>query len=87
MAAELDDASERIINYLNALDIAINVLFFQAFQNGAEQLLSRAWLIDPGETQANIAVTTKPGTENKGPWNGEYYVPVGNSTTGTTPVV
>ena len=29
VAAELDDSTERIINYLNARDIAINVLFFQ----------------------------------------------------------
>lgn len=77
VAAELDDSTERIITYLNARDIAINVLFFQVFQNGNEQLLSRAWLIDPGETQANVAVTTKPAGEKKEPWNGEYYVSFG----------
>lgn len=77
VAAELDSSTERIINYLNARDIAINVVFFQVFQHGDEQLLSRAWLIDPGETQANVAVSTK----NKGPkepWNGEYYVSFGD---------
>ena len=47
VAAELDDATERIIGYLNERDIAINVVFFQVFQHGNEQLLSRAWLIDP----------------------------------------
>ena len=46
VASELDAATERIIDYLNERDIAINVLFFQVFQNGADQLLSRAWLID-----------------------------------------
>jgi Endonuclease NucS len=47
VAAELDDASERIIRYLNDRAIPINVLFFQVFQHGTEQLLSRAWLIEP----------------------------------------
>ncbi len=76
VAAELDDATERIIQYLNDRDIAINVLFFQVFQHGADQLLSRAWLIDPGQTQANVATTTKRSGE-KEPWNGEYYVSFG----------
>lgn len=77
VAAELDDSTERIITYLNARDIAINVIFFQVFQNGSEQLLSRAWLIDPGETQANVATTTKVKGE-KEPWNGEFYVSFGD---------
>jgi hemin uptake protein HemP len=77
VAAELDAATERIIGYLNARDIAINAVFFQIFQNGDEQLLSRAWLIDPGETQANVASTTQTKGE-KEPWNGEYYVSFGD---------
>ncbi len=78
VAAELDDSTERIITYLNARDIAINVLFFQVFQHGADQLLSRAWLIDPGETQANVAATVKvKGEREREPWIGEYYVSFG----------
>lgn len=76
VAAELDDATERIIMYLNDRDIAINVLFFQVFQSGNEQLLSRAWMIDPTQTQANVTVTRKGGGE-KEPWNGEFYVSFG----------
>lgn len=76
VAAELDDSTERIINYLNDRDIAINVLFFQVFQHGTEQLLSRVWLIDPGETQANVAATIQNTGEHE-PWNGEYYVSFG----------
>ena len=79
VAAELDDATERIINYLNARNIAINAIFFQVFQQGNQQLLSRAWLIDPGVTQANAATTTKSKGE-KEPWNGEYYVSFGDMT-------
>ena len=77
VAAELDPSTERIIGYLNARDIAINAVFFQVFQHGGDQLLSRAWLIDPGETQANVASSTKAQGE-KEPWNGEYYVSFGD---------
>ncbi|NDY93379.1 endonuclease NucS domain-containing protein [Ideonella livida] len=79
VAAELDPSTERIIGYLNARDIAINVLFFQVFEHGADKLLSRAWLIDPGETQANmVATATVKG--DKEPWNGEFYVSFGDAT-------
>lgn len=77
VAAELDDSTERIIGYLNARDIAINAIFFQVFQHGNDKLLSRAWLIDPGETQANVATATRRAGE-KEPWNGEYYVSYGD---------
>lgn len=76
VAAALDDSTERIINYLNSRDIAINVVFFQVFQHGDEQLLSRAWLIDPGTTQVN-ATTSPVSNGEKEPWNGEYYVSFG----------
>jgi len=74
VAASLDASTERIIQYLSARDIPINVLFFQVFQNGAEQFLSRAWLIDPVMTQINAASGTTGQSE---PWNGEFYVSFG----------
>jgi hypothetical protein len=76
VAAELDNSTERIIGYLNARDIAINVIFFQVFQHDGGQVLSRAWLIDPGETQANVVTTTKTKGESE-PWNGEFYASFG----------
>lgn len=76
VASELDASTERIVNYLNVKDIAINVVFFQVFEHAGEQLLSRAWLIDPGETQANVAISSK-AKGDKEPWNGEYYVSYG----------
>jgi hypothetical protein len=75
VASELDASTERIVN-LNDKDIAINVVFFQVFEHEGQQLLSRAWLIDPGETQANVATSTK-AKGDKEPWNGEYYVSYG----------
>ena len=76
VASELDAATERIITYLNARDVAINALFFQVFISGADQFLSRAWFIDPGETQVNMSTTPSKPRE-RGPWNGEFYVSYG----------
>lgn len=77
VAAQLDASSERIVGYLNARDIPINVMCFQVFDTGAGQLLSRAWLLDPVETQ--LAASTSGGQKEKEPWNGEYYVSFGDS--------
>lgn len=74
VAASIDESTARIVAYLNDRDIAINVLCFQLFANGDEQLLSRAWLLDPAQTQANVAAT--PDGE-KEPWNGEVYASFG----------
>jgi hypothetical protein len=76
VAASLDLSTERIVNYLNGMDVAINVIFFQVFQDGTNQYLSRAWLIDPVETE--IRATAGPARE-RGEWNGEYYVSFGQS--------
>ncbi|HEX4143774.1 MAG TPA: hypothetical protein VHY91_09595 [Pirellulales bacterium] len=70
VAGSLDDSTERIVAYLSKRDIPINVLFFQVFAYGTEQLLSRAWLLDPVLAQVN-ATTTAAGP--KEPWNGEFY--------------
>ena len=42
---------------------------------GEDQLLSRAWLIDPGEVQVHVANSSARGEQE--PWNGEYYVNFG----------
>lgn len=76
VAATLDASSERIVNYLNDRGLAINVLFFQVFDHAESQLLSRAWLIDPGDIQVQAASTGRRG--DKEPWNGEYYVSFGD---------
>ncbi|AUF98033.1 nuclease [Pseudomonas sp. 02C 26] len=76
VATELDASSERIVEYLSKRDIPINVLCFQVFQMGEQQLLSRSWLLDPVQTQVN-AVTTSEGHSE--PWNGEFYCSFGDS--------
>jgi hypothetical protein len=79
VAAAIDASTTRIVRYLNERDIAINILCFQVFANGDEQLLSRAWLIDPAETQTNATVA--PARE-KEPWNGEVYASFGHDEKG-----
>jgi hypothetical protein len=49
VAATLDDSMERITAYLTERGIAINVLLFRVFADGAEWLIGRAWLIDSSE--------------------------------------
>ena len=49
---------------------------FQVFQLGEQQLISRAWLLDPAETPQPTAVA-KPGTPSE-PWNGEFYCSFGH---------
>ena len=73
VAAELDDSTERIINYLNEkAGIAINAVFFNVFQDAGNQYLSRAWMIDPKEAQDHV-----DETKQKSDWNGEYYASFG----------
>lgn len=74
VAASLDDSTERIINYLSNRDVPINVLCFQVFSNGDEQLLSRSWLLDPVQTQLSAGSKSDGPKE---PWNGEFYVSYG----------
>lgn len=78
VASSLDESTERIVGYLSDRDIPINVLCFQVFVHGGEQLLSRAWLLDPTRTQVSAAVTPEALNE---PWNGEFYCSFGDSET------
>lgn len=76
VASSLDMSTERIISYLDKHGVSINVLFFQVFMRGSEQLISRAWLLDPIETQVSAAAATADGPSE--PWNGEFYVSFGD---------
>lgn len=77
VASELDESTERIVNYLaDEYGAAINAVFFRFFQDGKSEYLSRVWLIDPGE--AEVRVVEKRGDE---PWNGEFYVSFGENPT------
>jgi len=74
VASELDDDTQRIINYLSERGIAINAVFFEVFSDGKEQFLSRRWFVDPAEVQSS---QSSPAS-NKEPWNGEFFVSFGD---------
>ncbi len=72
VAAELDDASERIAAYLaNKHNININVVFFNVFELDGKELLARSWLMDPEQ------VEQKSATSKRTPWKGVWYVNIG----------
>ena len=76
VASALDSSTERIVKYLSDSDIPLNVVFFKVFMDGNKKYISRAWLIEPIETEENVSAK-----EPKGIWNKEYYVSFGEGKT------
>ncbi|WP_339304096.1 endonuclease NucS domain-containing protein [Paenibacillus sp. FSL R5-0519] len=78
VSAELDPATERIINYLTNFGVPINALFFHYFKDGDNEYLARNWLIDPNSFEAK-SISNRPLKSGKAPWNGkDYYVSLGD---------
>jgi hypothetical protein len=71
VAAELDESSERIVQYLGDHGININVVFFKLFRSGDQELVGRAWLRDPSELEERTA------SRHKAPWSGYWFINVG----------
>jgi Endonuclease NucS len=72
LASELDDSSERIVQYLgDQYGVPINVLFFTFFKTASSEFVGRAWLKDPEEVQERTQA------RNQAPWSGFYFVNVG----------
>jgi len=72
VASELDDSSERIVQYLSEEhSVNINVVFFAFFKAETEELIGRAWLMDPEEVQKRSEAREQP------PWTGFWFVNVG----------
>lgn len=80
VAAELDPATERIIEYLSEnYEVPINAVFFRYFQDGDAEYLTRTWLVDPAQAEANAEESgrRKSGTAER--WNGkDFYVSFGD---------
>ena len=74
VGSELDSSTERIVQYLSDKNIPINVLFFRIFADDGNKYLSRAWMLDPVETQIMVTSSTRESE----PWNGEFYVSYGH---------
>lgn len=78
VAAELDNSSERIINYLaDDFGVPINAVFFRYFKDGGNEFLARTWLIDP--QAAEVKKSKSSGKKGQEIWNGkDFYVSFGD---------
>ncbi len=74
VASTLDPSSERIVRYLNGLNVPINVLTFEIFQHGDTKFLSRAWLLEPKDSSESP--TSIP--RERLVWNNEFYACFGH---------
>ncbi len=77
VASALDPSSERIVAYLSECHgIAINVLFFTVFDDGAGEILTRSWLLDPSQVTTR-AEDRSVARKERSEWTGFYFVNVG----------
>ena len=75
VAAELDAATERIVEYLNDFGVPANVVFFRYYDDDGNRYLARSWLIDESRT----APPASGKTVTREPWNGrDWYVSFGD---------
>lgn len=73
VASELDDSSERIVQYLSGRhSLNINVVFFSCFHQGKKEFVGRAWLLDPEELEQRSEVRRSAS------WSGFWFVNVGD---------
>lgn len=81
VAAELDQESERIVEYLaETYEVPINVVFFRYFPDGDREYLARTWLLEP---VAEPGSKTGAGAKAREPWNGkDWYVSFGHEPDG-----
>lgn len=78
VAADVDAATERIVNYLIDYGVPINVAFFRHFDDGGHSYLARTWLVDDEKTTS----TKKESSRTKEPWNNkDWYVSFGDDET------
>lgn len=72
VAAELDESSERIVEYLSQeYNVNINAIFFNFFIDDQKEFLGRAWLLDPEDVQE------RSESRKQAPWTGVWFVNVG----------
>jgi len=73
VASELDDSSERIVQYLSEYNLNINCIYFNVFTDNNHEYLGRSWLIDP------VEIDEKKDPKRKKPWNGYWFYNVGEN--------
>ncbi|MGQ0684629.1 hypothetical protein [Bradyrhizobium sp.] len=68
VASELDESSERIVQYLSQSHrIAINTAFFKIFSDGANRYLAADWLMEQDTVEERVKI------RKKAPWRGDWY--------------
>ncbi|MEV9640830.1 DUF91 domain-containing protein [Mammaliicoccus sciuri] len=73
ICAELDPATERIIQYLSSnYDVPINAVYFRFFKENDNEYLTRTWLIDPSITEEKMISTQND--KKKETWNKRDFV-------------
>lgn len=82
VASELDPGTERIVSYLSHNhEVPINAVFFRYFQDGDAEYLTRTWLMDPIEAEANLEKSGLKKAKARESWNGrDFYVSFGAET-------
>lgn len=72
VAATLDDATSRIIDYLSEKHtVSINAVFFNTFELNGQILLGRSFLADPE------VIEERSFSKRRAPWTGFYFVNTG----------
>jgi len=73
VCSELDNETERIINYLSEnYNVPINVVFFRFFKDEESEYITRSWLIDPSQIEERSSKTKGQRTSEE--WNGRDFV-------------
>jgi hypothetical protein len=73
VSSELDNETERIINYLSDnFNVPINAVFFRYFVQDGKEFISRSWLIDPNEVIEKVSKTKMKSKSEA--WNGKDFV-------------
>lgn len=81
IAADIDTATERIVTYLAAFQVPVNVVFFRYLRDGEREYLARSWLLDEAVTTLGAARKGRSGSRE--PWNGrDWYVSFGEESDG-----
>jgi hypothetical protein len=74
VASDVDNSTERIIEYLRDFGVPINVVFFRHFEDAGHSYVARTWLVDDERTPSS----KKAMSRTKEPWNGrDWYVSFG----------
>ncbi len=75
VASQLDDSSERIVNYLRTFGVPINAVFFAHLEDDGRRYIARSWLV---EEETAEPVNSKVA-KTKAAWNGvDWYASFGD---------